>query len=164
MLAADASPVFVKLWHLFALGAFALASFLALAVLFLGGFVGQPATPESGWVSASAQPLSAAQGARISAQIKLSFAASTRAAKADVRRAIPVINAYGADHKRSYLGATVDRLRLDYDRRLAPEIAVIFATGSYYCLQATVNGITASYTGPSFGRKIVVHPCDPTTA
>lgn len=152
--------MFVKLWHLLALGAFALASFLALAVLLLGGFV-RPADFPANDVPVS-QTVSAAEGALISAQIKRSFAASTRAAKADVRRAIPVINAYGAYHERSYLGATVDRLRLDYDGSLAPEIAVIFATGSYYCLQATVNGITASYTGPSFGRQIVVQPCDST--
>lgn len=150
--------MFVKLWQLLALGAFALASFLALAALLLGGFVRPADTPVN--ATPASEPLGAAQAARLDAQIKLSFAASTRAAKADVRRAIPVINAYGADHRRSYLGATVDRLRLDYDRTLAPEIAVVFATGSYYCLEATVNGITASYTGPSFGRKIVVRPCD----
>jgi hypothetical protein len=162
---ADGSSVFVQVRYLLALVAIALASSGALAALLLGGpgsdvgwvSVGEVAAPVSEYVSPQ-------RAAALVAEMKKSFALSARTVKADVRAAVPVIEAYAADHNGSYMGATADRLRHDYEPSLAPGILVVFATPTYYCLQSNLNSFYASYTGPHFGRHIVMALCDPSSA
>lgn len=157
--------MFVKVWQLLALVAITLASSGALAaLLFLGPGSGD------GWVSATqadapvSEYVSPQRAAVIGADVKKSFALSTRTVKADVRAAVPVIEAYAADHNGSYKGATADTLRRNYEPSLAPGILVVIATPTYYCLQSNVNNFFASYTGPHFGRHIVMALCDPSSA
>jgi hypothetical protein len=71
----------------------------------------------------------------------------TRDAEADVRGSIPAVEAYYVDHG-TYAGVTVEVLRRLYDPRL-PEVNIVSATGSSYCVESTVGGETYSKHGPT---------------
>jgi hypothetical protein len=73
--------------------------------------------------------------------------AAEQAAEANVREALPSVEAYYADHG-TYAGATIDALRT-YDSGIDSTVAVGWAENAGYCIESTVAGQTASVTGPS---------------
>ena len=81
--------------------------------------------------------------------------ANNSAAKANVRAAIPAIEAYNADNtgtgnSAGYAGMTVSFLRDNYDSELVTtKLAFPSApTSVTYCIQSTVGGQTWSKNGP----------------
>jgi type IV pilus assembly protein PilA len=75
--------------------------------------------------------------------------ANTSAAQANVRAAIPGMEAYNADHSTGYAGANLPKLQASYDAGIK-NVTIRAATLGGYCLQNTVPG-TATYhkSGPS---------------
>jgi hypothetical protein len=61
-------------------------------------------------------------------------------------RALVDIAAYGADH-RGYVGMTPVAIRNTIDT-VFPDVTIVRATATTYCVQATVNGTTAHQNGP----------------
>ena len=83
--------------------------------------------------------------------------ANRSAASADLRAAIPSVEAYYSDHG-TYTGMTAANLAASYDQSINPSIILVkSASGTTYCVQATSpNDATkvASKAGPS--AQIVV--------
>ena len=75
-------------------------------------------------------------------------------AEANVRAAIPALEAYNADHG-SYAGATLAALRR-YDPGVSG-VRVVRATGTTYCLVSSFGGATAHKEGPA--GPILAGPC-----
>jgi prepilin-type N-terminal cleavage/methylation domain-containing protein len=72
--------------------------------------------------------------------------ANQRAASADVREAVPSVEAFYSDHQ-TYTGVTVASLKqIDSGLSAAVGVGVIAAGG--YCLDATVGGKTSYFVGP----------------
>ena len=82
--------------------------------------------------------------------------ANNSAAKANVRAAIPAIEAYNADNTNTgnsagYAGMTITGLQNTYDSELSPSKLSFGATAPTsltYCVQSTVGGKTWSKNGP----------------
>jgi type IV pilus assembly protein PilA len=76
--------------------------------------------------------------------------ASTAAAQANVRAAIPGMEAYNADHASGYVGATLTKLQQSYDAGIA-NIKVSVATVGGYCIVNTNAPSSIRYhkSGPS---------------
>jgi len=79
---------------------------------------------------------------------------------ADVRSAIPSIESYRADNdsggrydpsktETGYEGMTVAYLRKTYDLSLRPQLRIVRATRTSYCVEETRDGITVMKNGPS---------------
>jgi hypothetical protein len=79
-----------------------------------------------------------------------------QAAAANVRSAIPSLEAFYADHG-TYGGADVSALRRDYDPGIDPTVKLGWVENGRYCLESTVEGQTASVTGPN--GEIVLGSC-----
>jgi hypothetical protein len=75
---------------------------------------------------------------------------STGNAQADLRNAVPAIEAWYIDHGK-YAGMTIDQLRVQYDYGIPSGIGVVRATKKAYCVETTVSGETSSYWGPRQG-------------
>jgi hypothetical protein len=75
------------------------------------------------------------------------LATSDQDAGMTIRAAIPSIEAYGADHG-TYRGMTATELRAKYDFAVSPQLEVVRATKTRYCIQATVGDETYSFRGP----------------
>jgi type IV pilus assembly protein PilA len=73
--------------------------------------------------------------------------AARTAAQADVRAAIPSIEAYYQD-KGSYTGFTTTILKANYDSGLSPAISKITKGAAVYCIAATVNSHVYKKSGP----------------
>jgi type IV pilus assembly protein PilA len=73
--------------------------------------------------------------------------ASDSAAKANVRAAIPAMEAFFADYS-TYAGATPTFLQTNYDQGIK-NITVPTATSSTYCIQSVVSGQTWRKNGPA---------------
>jgi len=73
--------------------------------------------------------------------------ASDSAAKANVRAAIPGVEAFYADFS-TYAGMTVNFLQTNYDQGIKG-ITIPTATSSTYCVQSDVGGKTWSKNGPA---------------
>ena len=75
--------------------------------------------------------------------------ANNSAAQANVRAAIPGMEAYNVDHSTGYVGVNLAKLQGSYDAGIK-NITVRAATLGGYCIQNTVPG-TATYhkSGPS---------------
>ena len=91
--------------------------------------------------------------------------ANNSAAKANVRAAIPAIEAYNADNlgtgnSSGYAGMTVSYLRDNYDSELVTtKLAFPSApTSITYCVQSTVGGKTWSKNGPGAAIANAVCP------
>ena len=85
------------------------------------------------------------------------YASSPEAeAQANVRAALPAIEAYYADHG-TYAGATVEGLRAGYDAGIGDVRLVGRLNRRGYCLESTVGAVTFSKQGPA--REIVPGPC-----
>ena len=78
------------------------------------------------------------------------------AAQANVRGAIPAIEAYYADNN-TYSGVTLAALQ-EYDYGVK-EVKVVTANDQTYCLESTAGGETYSKAGP--GGEILPGPCPP---
>ena len=72
--------------------------------------------------------------------------ANKSAAKANVRAALPAIEAYYSDHG-TYVGTSIANLKASYDAGLSISTLPVL-TASTYCLTATLGGFTAHRTGP----------------
>ena len=73
--------------------------------------------------------------------------ANDSAAKANVRAAIPAVEAWFADNN-TYAGATPDELRSNYDQGIK-NITIPSATSSTYCMQSDVGGKIWRKNGPA---------------
>jgi len=88
--------------------------------------------------------------------------ANNSAAKANVRAAIPAVEAYNADNtgtgnSAGYAGMTVSLLQA-YDSAIVPtKLHIQTATSTTYCVDSTVGGKTWNKNGP--GADIVTDPC-----
>jgi type IV pilus assembly protein PilA len=88
--------------------------------------------------------------------------ANDSAAKADVRAAIPAVEAYNADNTNTgasggYSGMTVTALQA-YDSAIVPaKLSIATATSTTYCVQSTVGQATWNKQGP--GADIVTGAC-----
>ena len=74
--------------------------------------------------------------------------ANKSAAQANVRAAVPGIEAWNADHASGYTGATLTKLQASYDAGIKG-IKVISATATGYCIQSTSGKYTYKKAGPS---------------
>jgi type IV pilus assembly protein PilA len=75
--------------------------------------------------------------------------ANTSAAQANVRAAVPGMEAYNADHATGYAGANLAKLQASYDAGIK-NVTVRAATQGGYCIQNTVPGtVTYHKSGPS---------------
>jgi type IV pilus assembly protein PilA len=72
--------------------------------------------------------------------------AADRASTANLREAMPAAEAYYADNQ-TYVGMDLAALQA-IDGGISPGLSVAAATGSSYCLAATVAGKTWSVRGP----------------
>jgi prepilin-type N-terminal cleavage/methylation domain-containing protein len=67
--------------------------------------------------------------------------ANKGAAAADLRAAIPSVEAYAADNRGAYDGMTAAALQASYDLGVNPSIIVVkAAAGTSYCIEATAPG------------------------
>jgi type IV pilus assembly protein PilA len=75
--------------------------------------------------------------------------ANQNAAAANVRAALPAVEAYFADpaNNDSYTNMTQTNLKSNYDAGLSPTV-VAFGSGATYCVSATSGNYTAKTTGP----------------
>jgi type IV pilus assembly protein PilA len=73
--------------------------------------------------------------------------ANDAAAKADVRAAIPAVEAYNSDSSTGYTGMTLSILQASYDAGVVG-ITVSSATSTSYCIQAVVGTKTWRKNGP----------------
>jgi type II secretion system protein G len=71
--------------------------------------------------------------------------ANDSAAKANVRAALPAVQAYHADHG-DYDGMTATVLKSMYDQNV--RLTTVTETGSAYCIQSTVNDKSWKIAGP----------------
>jgi type IV pilus assembly protein PilA len=83
----------------------------------------------------------------IPSYLKFKDRANNSAAQANVRAAIPGIEAYAADHG-SYTGATSAILQASYDAGIK-HIRVKTANSTTYCIDSTVGQSTYMKAGPS---------------
>jgi len=133
----------LKFWRLLVVGAVAVSAVAAVV------HIGRGATNETKTVAnvATTMPAEIAK----------------RAAAANVRSAIPSLEAFYAEHG-TYGGADISALRRDYDPGIDPSVKLGWVeNGRYclengrYCLESTVEGQTASVTMP--GGEIVFGGC-----
>jgi type IV pilus assembly protein PilA len=83
----------------------------------------------------------------IPSYLKFKDRANTSAAAANVRAAVPGMEAYSADHN-GYAGATSAILQASYDAGIK-HIDVKTATATTYCIESTVGPSTYRKPGPS---------------
>jgi type IV pilus assembly protein PilA len=75
--------------------------------------------------------------------------ANVSAAKANVRAAVPGMEAFNADHATGYKGVTLTILQQSYDQGIK-NIKIVRANATTYCIQNTVPGtVTYHKVGPS---------------
>ena len=75
--------------------------------------------------------------------------ANKSAAQANVRAAVPGLEAWNADHASGYTGATLTKLQLSYDAGIK-NIRVVRANNTSYCIQNTSPGtVVYKKGGPS---------------
>jgi len=88
--------------------------------------------------------------------------ANQSAAKANVRAAVPAVEAYNADNTGTgssggYAGATVSALQAYDSAIVTTKLTVQSATSLTYCIQSTVGSATWKKAGP--GADIVTGAC-----
>ena len=80
--------------------------------------------------------------------------ANNSAAQANVRAAVPGIEAFNADHSTGYVGAHLTKLQLSYDAGIK-NVSVKVATLGGYCIFNTSPGtVTYHKSGPSGDIKL----------
>jgi hypothetical protein len=131
----------LKVWHLFALIGFA-------ALVIFGGIA-------SVTLLSHHQPA----GTRTIVQV-LSVDGSQQdrdSAIANLRSAIPAMEAYAADHGDTYAGATLEELQRGYDETLSG-FEVVSSDAVTYCVQSTVGTASAFKAGPGADIQLGVCP------
>jgi type IV pilus assembly protein PilA len=83
----------------------------------------------------------------IPSYLKFKDRANTSAAAANVRAAVPGVEAYSADHN-GYSGLTSAILQASYDAGIK-HVRVPTATATTYCIESTVGPETWHKSGPS---------------
>ena len=73
--------------------------------------------------------------------------ANESAAQANVRAAVPGMEAWNADHASGYTGVTLAKLQASYDAGIK-NISIERANNTSYCIQSTVNATTFHIDGP----------------
>jgi type IV pilus assembly protein PilA len=91
----------------------------------------------------------------IPSYLKFKDRANNSAAMANVRAAVPGMEAFNADHG-VYTGATSTVLQASYDQGIK-NIFVKSATATTYCIQSTVGSAVFMKAGP--GASIVAGSC-----
>ena len=91
----------------------------------------------------------------IPSYLKFKDRATTSAAEANVRAAVPGIEAFNADHG-TYVGATSAILQASYDAGIK-HISLKNLTATSYCIQSVVGASTFHKSGPS--ADIVTGAC-----
>jgi hypothetical protein len=81
-------------------------------------------------------------------------------AQANVRSAIPALEAWYADHG-TYQGATLAKLRSTYDASLS-QVKIVRATRATYCVEGAAAGAVYSKDGPA--AEIVEGYCPDTAS
>ena len=79
--------------------------------------------------------------------------ANEKAAQANVRAAVPAVEAYNADNlktgaSRGYAGMTLTRLKASYDQGVK-NITIARANSNSYCMYSSVGGKNYQKAGPS---------------
>jgi hypothetical protein len=118
-----------------------LAAIAALAVGALVGAIAFPRTTTRTVVATvTVKAPASATGAAAAAAIAAGFLdeAHRRQAQADVRTAIPSIEAYYADHN-NYAGATISQLRADYDSGIGRDVRLGWVKAQTYCVTAAAD-------------------------
>jgi type IV pilus assembly protein PilA len=72
--------------------------------------------------------------------------ANASAAQANVRAAVPGIEAWNADHASGYTGATLTKLQLSYDAGIK-DVRIVRANTTSYCIQNTKPGTVTYFKG-----------------
>lgn len=124
----------LRFWRLLVVGALAVAAVAAVI------HIGRGATKETKTVA----NLATTMPAEIAKQ----------AAAANVRAAIPSLEAFYAEHG-TYAGADIPALRRDYDPGIDSTVKLGWVQNGRFCLESTVEGQTASVTGPN-GEIVLV--------
>ncbi len=83
----------------------------------------------------------------IPSYLKFRDRANESAAKANVRAAIPAVEAYYADTN-SYTGMTLTKLQASYDAGVK-NVEIVSANGDDYCIKSAVGSKTFYKNGPS---------------
>jgi type IV pilus assembly protein PilA len=83
----------------------------------------------------------------IPSYLKFKDRANNAAAQANVRAAIPGLEAYAADHAAGYTGASSAVLQASYDAGIK-NIRVKTATSTTYCVDSTVGASVYKKAGP----------------
>jgi hypothetical protein len=83
-------------------------------------------------------------------------AASYDHPEANIRAAIPAIEAWNADHG-SYEGMTIAKLRVQYDYGIPTALKLSQITRTTYCLESTATKLTYSFRGPA--GPVAQGPC-----
>jgi len=84
----------------------------------------------------------------IPSYLKFKDRANNSAAQANVRAAVPGLEAYAADHATGYTGATSAVLQASYDAGIK-HVNVKTATATTYCVESTVGTSSFHKSGPS---------------
>jgi prepilin-type N-terminal cleavage/methylation domain-containing protein len=92
----------------------------------------------------------------IPSYLKFKDRANNAAAQANVRAAVPGMEAYAADHATGYTGATSAVLQASYDAGIK-NIRVKTANSTTYCIDSTVGNSVYKKAGP--GATINVGAC-----
>ena len=92
----------------------------------------------------------------IPSYLKFKDRANNAAAQANVRAAVPGMEAYAADHATGYTGATSAVLQASYDAGIK-NILVKSATATTYCVESTVGNSVYKKAGP--GAPITSGAC-----
>ncbi|MFQ5426632.1 MAG: prepilin-type N-terminal cleavage/methylation domain-containing protein, partial [Gaiellales bacterium] len=82
--------------------------------------------------------------------------ANAAAAQANVRSAIPAVEAYYADNN-AYTSMTLTNLQASYDAGLSSTLTVASASATTYCVSSTVGSKTYKKDGPA--AQIVSGSC-----
>jgi type IV pilus assembly protein PilA len=74
--------------------------------------------------------------------------ANNSAARADVRAAVPAVEAWNADHQTGYTGVTLAKVQASYDAGIKA-VSIYGATSTTYCIKSQVNTSSVWYkAGP----------------
>ena len=92
----------------------------------------------------------------IPSYLKFKDRANNAAAQANVRAAVPGLEAYAADHATGYTGATSAVLQASYDAGIK-NIRIKTANSTTYCLDSSVGNSTFMKAGP--GQAITAGTC-----
>ena len=75
--------------------------------------------------------------------------ANNSAAQANVRAAVPGVEAFNADHASGYTGVTLTKLQQSYDQGIK-NVKIVRANATTYCIENTLPGtVTFHKVGPS---------------